>query len=93
MLKSVCQGSADHDSMSFFELGRTWHYASQVTERKSLAGIIFDKKSLSFYDAKAQLQALFAVLKLHVEWKKVEHPELPWYAPYQRLILCITIPV
>ncbi|MDR3550675.1 MAG: phenylalanine--tRNA ligase subunit beta [Candidatus Babeliales bacterium] len=83
LLKSVVQSSADFDQLNFFELARTWHPGAQMVERKSLAGIFFEKNSVDFYDAKRQLQKLFVVLKLHVEWKAVEHPEMPWYAPYQ----------
>jgi len=83
LLKSVVTNSTEHESLRFFELGRTWHYTTTTNEQKTLAGIFFDKKSVDFYDAKAELQKLFDVLKLNVEWVKVDQPEFPWYAPHQ----------
>ncbi|MCX5921861.1 MAG: phenylalanine--tRNA ligase subunit beta [Candidatus Dependentiae bacterium] len=83
LLKAVTTASSEHDALRFFELGRTWHASADVVEKKSLAGVFFDKKNVDFYDAKALLQPLFDALKLSVEWVKVNQPTSPWYAPYQ----------
>jgi len=83
LLKSVVTNSADHDQLRFFESARTWTCANAVDEQKSLAGIFYDKKRVDFYDAKAELQKLFDLLKLSVTWVPVQKPDYPWYAPYQ----------
>jgi len=84
LLKSVASNGAEHDQLRFFELARIWETNNgTMNERKSLAGIFFDKKSVNFYDAKAELQKLFDMLKLKIEWVKVDNPDAPWYAPHQ----------
>jgi phenylalanyl-tRNA synthetase beta chain len=86
LLKAVAINSAEYDQLRFFELGRIWHHAKEmeVFEKKSLAGILYDKKNpINFYDAKAELTQLFDALKLEIMWQKIDHPHHPWYAPYQ----------
>lgn len=83
LLKAVVINSAEHDALRFFEMGRVWHAADQTKEKKSFAGIMFDKKNVDFYDAKAQLQKLFDAFKMNIAWVQVASPEQPWYAPYQ----------
>jgi phenylalanyl-tRNA synthetase beta chain len=83
LLKAVITNSAEHDALRFFELGRVWHTHDQIKEKKSFAGIMFDKKNINFYDAKSELEKLFAALKMDISWAQVAKPEYPWYAPYQ----------
>lgn len=83
LLKATVTNSAEHESLRFFELGRVWHVAENNKEKKACAGIIFDKKGVDFYDAKAELEKVFSALKLEITWAKVANPEYPWYAPYQ----------
>jgi phenylalanyl-tRNA synthetase beta chain len=83
LLKAIVTNSAEHDALRFFELGRVWQSSQTMSETKSLAGIMFDKKNIDFYDAKAQLQTMFDALKMPITWAKVDKPEQPWYAPYQ----------
>ena len=83
LFKAVVSNSAENHQLAFFELGRIWNYAENITEHKSLAGIMYNQKSVDFYEAKAQLTVLFDALKLPIAWEKVETPEFPWYMPYQ----------
>lgn len=83
LLKAVVTNSAEHDALRFFELGRVWHTGDQMAEKKVFAGVMFDKKGVDFYDAKAELHKVFDALKMPITWAKVATPEYPWYAPYQ----------
>lgn len=80
LIKSVETNIVHHDHIRFFESNRTWvKSVSKLLEKKSIAGIIFDKKSVDFYQSKAELESLFDMLGLSVTWKKPEHVELPIY--------------
>jgi phenylalanyl-tRNA synthetase beta chain len=84
LLKNVVANKSENDVLRFFEYGRVWHSLNNVTERKVLAGIFYNQKGiLDFYQAKADLTRLFAMLKLDVTWNKIDTPEYPWLAPYQ----------
>jgi len=84
MLKAVQSNSADYTQLRFFEWGRTWHLGKQVSERRVLTGIMYEqKKVIDFYQVKAQLDGLFALLALPVSWQQADKPEQPWYMPYQ----------
>lgn len=54
-------------------------------EDEQLAGIMFNKKTINFYDCKESLTTLFDLLKLEVRWEKVKDSTSisPWYHPYQ----------
>lgn len=83
MFKAVVLNHVHHEQLRFFEWGRVWTNHKDITETKKLAGILFDKKSISFYDGKALLHQLFNALDLEVDWQQVQHPTQPWWAPYQ----------
>lgn len=83
LLKAVVTNSAEHEALRFFEGGRVWHVGDAIREKKSVAGIMYDKKGVDFYAAKAELHKVFHALKCDVQWVKVAAPEYPWYAPYQ----------
>ncbi len=84
LLKAVVNNSAENDLLRFFEVARVWHHSPIVTEKKSIAGIFYDKKaSIDFYDAKFELQQLFNALHIDLEWQKIAQPDWPWFAPYQ----------
>jgi phenylalanyl-tRNA synthetase beta chain len=84
LLKAVVNNSAENDRLRFFEIARVWHHTPAVVEKKSIAGIFYDKKSsIDFYDAKFELQQLFDALHIELEWHKITQPDWPWFAPYQ----------
>lgn len=84
LLKNVVTNKTENDILRFFEYGRVWHPVNKVTEHKVLAGIFYNQKGIiDFYQAKADLSRLFAMLKLDVTWNKIDTPEYPWLAPYQ----------
>lgn len=84
LLKAVQQESARQDHVRFFEWARTWSVQESVEEKKSLAGIIADrKKSVNFYDGKQCVEQLLHMLHISVDWVKVDNPTDPWYAPFQ----------
>lgn len=88
LLKTVVINKADHDSLRFFEWGRTWTQEKKIIEQNTLAGIFFDQHAtIDFYDAKAYVQRLFDLLEMSVSWKKIDAPDQPWFAPYQSAYL------
>ncbi len=80
MLKAVSENCAAYDELKFYEWARVWHGTSyQESEKKSLAGIWYSKKkNVDFYQGKADLQTLFQMMGLKVEWQPVS-PDAPWY--------------
>lgn len=88
LLKAVVSNVAEHEKLRFFEVARIWQHDQAVIEKGSIAGVFFDKKNaIDFYDAKAELQLLFDAFEFNFEWKKIERPDFPWYAPYQTAAL------
>lgn len=85
LLSNVKDNYVDHEQVRFFEWARSWSYVNNVIdERSELAGIFYNKKeALSFYDLKAYIQSLCAMLHIPVTWHKVTAPKDPWFVPYQ----------
>lgn len=84
LLKAVKDNSVHHEQVRFFEWARVWRDGQEITEKKSLAAILYDKSGkLSFYDAKAELQKMLDALSLNVSFKRVDEPMYPWYMPHQ----------
>jgi phenylalanyl-tRNA synthetase beta chain len=81
--KAVHQNATTHDQLRFFEWGRTWHYEGSVSEKKKLAGIIFDKRTpIDFYKGKTIIENMLRMFGLQVRWQQVTHSSVPWYTPY-----------
>ncbi len=86
LLKNIKQNSADYEQLRFFEWGRIWKKEKgKIVEQKSLAGILFARKSdIDFYDAKALLGNLFESLDMDVRWKKFSKNErFVWFSENQ----------
>lgn len=88
LLKNVQDNQVQQDTLSFFEAGRIWGTQDgAVTERQSVAGIFFKKRSeVDFYQCKFYLSSLLESLGFDataVTWQKSDAPALPWYRPYQ----------
>ena len=85
LLSVIAKNAPEHDVLRFFEYARIWHYdGSTPSEKKSLAGVVYDKHNkITFYDGKALLETLFVSLRLAVSWHKVDAPKDPWFIPYQ----------
>lgn len=85
LFAAIVQNSADHDHMRFFEWGRIWHKeGDNTTEKKSLAGIFFNKKQpVDFYQSKALLTTLLEELSIDATWHQSVLPLEEWYTPYQ----------
>lgn len=81
LIKNVELNYHSHEQLNFFENNRIWHEVSKehATEHTSLAGIFFGHKSMSFYDYKAQLQQLFAMLDFPIVWVKCSGIIEPWF--------------
>lgn len=84
LIKNIVTNKEHKKELSFFEIGRTWHLVGDAPlENQILAGIMFDaKKSVDFYEGKAPLEQLFALLALPVMWHKLDHHEKydnPWW--------------
>lgn len=82
LLQSL-ESNNTEDTLRFFEWGRVWRNNNEIEEAALLAGVLFDKKSVDFYDAKAILSRLFSFLEMSVEWQKIDEPQDPWWMPYQ----------
>jgi len=89
LLKNIQQNLHLQAKLNFFELNKIWTKTeNMVDEKKSLAGIFFEHKSdVDFDDAKSNLQNLFDMLALKVDWVKANNLNLPWYSPYQSAYL------
>lgn len=85
LLANVYENHAEHDTLRFFEWARRWNKeGNEIVERSELAGIFYNKKeTISFYEIKAYVQHLCAMLQLPVTWHKLNDPQDPWFAPYQ----------
>lgn len=84
LLKSVETNVVGNDHLRFFELNRTWRKENNdFLEQQTLSGIIFDKKTVNFYSAKAELQSLFEMLKIEVTWQKPTKQIPAWFNAHQ----------
>ena len=90
LLKNISENAATHHRLRFFEWNRVWHKeGDHVVERKSLAGIWYDKKaSVDFYQEKDNIRILFNALGISVTWTKAQL-DLPWWSAYQTALLTI----
>ena len=89
LFKNIHDNFHHADSLRFFELGRRWiNHRADIDERKTIAGIFFEKrKSLDFYECKQHITDLLTLcgMKDGVEWKQISKqiPEFPWKMPHQ----------
>lgn len=71
LLKNVFQNLKKQESFRFFEVARTWSLVKGAPkERNVLAGLFYSEKKLDFYDCKLELQKLFNLLGINVNWEK-----------------------
>lgn len=89
LFKNLKDNFVQKDSLRFFEFGRVWlpGQNNTIIEKKSLAGIFFEKKNkVDFYDCKSYLIDMLNLLGIdfkNTEWKKIEKPSDSWIMPYQ----------
>jgi len=85
LLQAIEENVAQYKQLRFFEWARVWKKEkNDMTERKMLAGIMFNQaQSVDFYEAKALLTQLFKLLDCVIEWKQVEQVPFPWFVPFQ----------
>lgn len=80
LIKNVEINVAKKDHVRFFEWNRIWqNVPNTFREQTSVAGIIFDKKSIDFYGVKAELQGLWDQLDLNIFWSKPADDVAVWY--------------
>lgn len=80
LLKGAEQNSAQKDHVRFFEFNRIWAKGLHgYVEQKNLAGIIFDKKNVLFYESKSELQKLWDMLGIQVMYRKPQGSIPVWY--------------
>lgn len=87
LLKNVKENHVGQDRLAFFECGRQWIRAEkELIERKSLAGIIFDKRTnVDFYEGKQHILHLFKLIGMPTDaltWKKISSGA-SWYNKQQ----------
>lgn len=79
LFKAVSDNANNYDALNFYEWGRTWTVDAGGTESKKLSGIIWRKKEpLPFYECKAQLQQLFEMLGMKVQWQSITDLQFEW---------------
>lgn len=83
LLKNVELNAVDRSTIRLFEWNSIWSKADKKLERKSLAGIVFDKKSVDFYAVKQELQGLWDLLGVQVEFQKPKKSLSAWYDQYK----------
>lgn len=88
IIHSVVHAGTHQEEIRFFEWGRIWRRKDdEIEERKSLAGIVYNKKEVvDFYWAKDQLERLFDILGISVTWSKYDDVQ-QWYHPYKTATL------
>lgn len=81
LLKNIEANVHHAEQMRFFEINSVWSEISKKksSEHKSLAGVFFGDKKATFYDWKVYIEGLFAMLGLHVAWKKPQNSIAPWF--------------
>ncbi|MBI2344535.1 phenylalanine--tRNA ligase subunit beta [Candidatus Dependentiae bacterium] len=84
LVKAVVYNNVEHDHLRFFEFNRIWSKDTEsFLEHKVLSGIMYDKKSLDFYNCKSELATLFDMLGISVTYKKSSKVTYPWYDTHQ----------
>lgn len=88
LLKNVAINAANEDALRFFEWAHIWKQEQdKVLEYTSCAGIFYDRYGkFDFYDGKTELQSLFQLLDLLVEWRKTATVQA-WMNDYQTAAL------
>ncbi len=88
LFKNIKENIAHQDSLRFFEFGRVWISGKkdELLEKRSLAGLFFEKKSeVNFYSCKAHITGLLDLIGLDfkaVDWNKIESSSNSWIMPY-----------
>ncbi len=87
LLQNVVENKGAKDELRFFEWGRVWRVnaknKNKVDEHRILAGLFYKRKGdIDFYNAKQELEELFASIGLNLEWKKAKNPS-QWASKYQ----------
>lgn len=93
LLKNVAQNHEGSEKIGFFELAKTWDpvqpkgvssKGEPPMERLTLAGVFYAyKKSLDFYAAKAEVQTIFDLIGMPVEWRKPSGLVPVWFNSHQ----------
>ncbi|MCL4361387.1 phenylalanine--tRNA ligase subunit beta [Candidatus Dependentiae bacterium] len=87
LIKAIVSNEQKEKQLRFFEIAKIWDNKDTLIEISSIAGIIASRKQeINFYDAKYELQQLFKILNLNIEWKKPKKEltsEYPWIDPYE----------
>jgi phenylalanyl-tRNA synthetase beta subunit len=89
LFKNVKENFVNQDSLRFFEFGRVWKQGikDDIIEKKSLAGIFFEKKTpVDFYLCKSYITDILHLVGVDFKdtvWESVEKSDYPWAMPYQ----------
>lgn len=85
LLQNVAQEYEHHEHIGFFEWARIFNNRrNSIEEHKVLAGIIYNKKAIDFYEVKKQLEALGAVIGHSIVWK--ESKKKPWWSHTYKVV-------
>ncbi len=89
LFKNIKDNFAYRDSLRFFEFGRVWKQGvkDDIVEKRSLAGIFFEKKSaVNFYSCKSYITDILNLVGINFKetvWEQVIKPDYVWAMPYQ----------
>jgi phenylalanyl-tRNA synthetase beta chain len=82
LIKNVWQNKTEQEAR-FFEYNDVWHQnGKEVMEKKHLAGIIFSKTDINFYEIKNHIDQMLAMFNIFAQWRK-SNDQQPWMHPYQ----------
>jgi len=80
LLNVVRTNAKDHDEGRFFEWGTIWQRREQgVVEGSQLGLVWYNKAGCDFYEMKAAITSLFALLRMPVKWESLTEVPAPWY--------------
>lgn len=79
LLFAASNNRTQNDVLRFFECARIWTLNAEAQETKVCSGVLIDQRgNIDFYRVKEQLEVLFRLLNLLVEWKKEPGKEPEW---------------
>jgi len=86
LLQAISINAILRDELRFFEVARTWRFENESDslprEQEQLAGVMFARKGLDFYQAKQSLVSLFDLCGVYPEWRPANALTCPaWFDP------------
>lgn len=88
LIKNITTNISHENQLAFFEYGTIWRNGLKIVEKKSLAGIFYQRKQkIDFFECKKYLTGLFSLLGLSTTWHLIETVDKPWYRPLSTAVI------